>query len=223
MLTIFRESTLHILAKTTMNTVSRPTISECAARLSSIFNKSYYCPKTRDKGIEGKKLEELLGIPTSSECWDCSDGEIKIVPLKKLKVKSIYGSAGDYVPKETVAITMANTTNVMNTGYENSKLCKKIKNILFVGYIREETNPDNIIFVNSVQFNENFSTQRDKIQSDYETIKQTIVNTGTISGKVGKMIQMRTKGAGRGAPKTRGFYFKKPFLIDIGLIHRMQV
>jgi hypothetical protein len=32
---------------------------------------------------------------------------------------------------------------------------------------------------------------------------------------VGKWIQVRTKGAGKGAPKTRAFYFRKQFLMSI--------
>ena len=45
----------------------------------------YYCPKTQNKGIGGIFLEKLTGIPQTTDCLDCSDGELKLFPLKKLK------------------------------------------------------------------------------------------------------------------------------------------
>ena len=198
---------------------SRPTIAQCMKSFWDIAGIRFFCPKSRDKGIEGKLLENKLGIPTSSACLDCSDGEVKIVPLKRLTRKSLYGAAGDFVPKETVAITIANIENVLQTSYKDSRLCRKIRNVLFVSYFRDPAYPDYITFMSCVHFNYDFKTQIHTIQADYELIQETIAKTGSISGKIGKMIQIRTKGAGGDSPKTRAFYFKKPFLKEIGIFY----
>tara|TARA_B100000963_G_scaffold155233_1_gene135105 strand:- start:38017 stop:38661 length:645 start_codon:yes stop_codon:yes gene_type:complete len=198
---------------------TRPTIDECQQIFWTIVGIRYFCPLSRDKGVEGKLLERKLGIPTSSACLDCSDGEIKVVPFKRLTRNSLYGAAGDFVPKETVAITMANIENVLQTPYEDSRLCRKINNVLFISYWRDPADPDYITFMNCVHFNSDFKVQRHTIQADYETIQSHIAENGSISGKIGKMIQMRTKGAGGDAPKTRAFYFKKPFLKEIGIFY----
>lgn len=198
---------------------TRPTIAQCQQIFWTIAGIRYFCPLSRDKGVEGKLLEKKLGIPTSSACLDCSDGEVKIVPLKRLTRKSLYGAAGDFVPKETVAITMANIENVLQTSYKDSRLCRKIRNVLFVSYFRDPADPDYITFMNCTNFNCAFVPLHATIQADYETIQEKIAETGSISGNIGKMIQMRTKGAGGDAPKTRAFYFKKPFLKEIGIFY----
>ena len=66
--------------------MNRPTISE----IQKIFNneikgKCFNLPLTKNKGLPGIILENKLGIPNSTACLDCADGELKLFPLKKLK------------------------------------------------------------------------------------------------------------------------------------------
>jgi len=58
-------------------------------------------PITKNKGEVGVLLEKLTGIPQSSACLDCEDGELKVFPVKRNK-------AGKLIPKETIAVTMIN-------------------------------------------------------------------------------------------------------------------
>ena len=83
----------------------RPTVAQVKERFQSFQGKKFECPKTNNKGEEGQLLEQLLGIPNSSACLDCSDGELKLFPLKKLK------RSKQYTAKETVAITMRGLNN----------------------------------------------------------------------------------------------------------------
>lgn len=88
-------------------------------------------PHTRDKGKVGKFIENICGIPTSSACLDCIDGEVKVFPLKQLKT-------GEIVPKETIAITMFNTEAMLNTpDFRDTRIYKKISSVLFIPYLRE--------------------------------------------------------------------------------------
>ena len=55
-----------------------------------------------------------------------------------------------------------------------------------------------------------------KIKEDYEEIRQCIFDKGfeSLTGKMGKYIQPRTKGAGHGS-KSRAFYARTTFLKEI--------
>ena len=55
----------------------------------------------------------------------------------------------------------------------------------------------------------------EEIKKDYERIQEYYSEHGVTKGKIGKYLQVRTKGAGRGAPKTHAFYFRRQFLIKI--------
>ena len=146
-------------------------------------------------------LEKLTGIPTSSACWDCIDGEVKAYPLKKLK-------SGELVPKETVAITMMNPSDLESQSWETTRLKTKISNILFVAYLREG---DNVTFkfLQRLQATDPSDSQLyETFANDYQTISSIWNETKTITGKTGKYIQSRTKGQGKDAPKTRAYYFR---------------
>ena len=103
--------------------VLRPTIGRIKAKFEKdIKGNKIELHKTKNKGLPGQTLETLLGIPTSSATLDCSDGELKLFPLKKLK-------NGDYAPKETIAITMSglNAKNIQNpVAWDSSALCKHL-------------------------------------------------------------------------------------------------
>ena len=77
-------------------------IADIFLKINRIVGMAYILPKTGNKGLPGIFLEELLGIPQTSNCLDCSDGELKTFPVKRLK-------SGNLVPKESIAVTMLST------------------------------------------------------------------------------------------------------------------
>lgn len=183
-------------------TMTRPTISQVSSIAQTILNQPLNCPITKNKGAPGLLFEKLTGIPTSSACLDCLDGEVKIFPLKTLK-------NGEIVPKETVAITMMNPEDLNTVSWDESRCKTKISNLLFVGYLRDG---DNIIFKNCFHISEYTQPKLYELfKKDYEDIQQYWKTTGEITSKIGVLIQSRTKGPGNvkeGEKKTRAFYFR---------------
>lgn len=136
-------------------------------------------------------LEDLLEIPRSSECLDATDGELKIVPLKRLK-------NGKIVPKETIAVTMVGKEFA---NFKDSRCFKKMERMLVVPYLRDG---DSITFYAPTLIelkNELLKT----IETDYDEIRSK-----PLQSKIGKYLQTRTKGPG-GAIKTRAFYLRTSF------------
>jgi hypothetical protein len=91
------------------------TIDELYTKIIPLVNKDFNLPITRNKGLPGHFLEDLLGIPHTSNCLDAADGEVKLFPVKRLK-------NGTLVPKETIAITMLSTDDLLIHDFKSSKL-----------------------------------------------------------------------------------------------------
>ena len=197
--------------------LSRPTLSKSLQTFrQSVKGVSFFCPKSKNKGAAGLLLEGKLGIPTSSACLDCLDGEIKAFPQTKANSRSRLAKQfglkeGDYLASETVAITMMKPSELPTTKFEESRLYKKIKNVLFVSYVRDG---DNVSFNEEIIFNDT-NPLFQQIAADYETIKNHYQVNGFTKGRIGKLLQVRTKGQGNGAPKTHAFYFRRQFLIQL--------
>lgn len=195
----------------------RPTLSESLKSFRmSVKGHSFFCPKSKNKGAVGLLLEGKLGIPTSSACLDCIDGEIKAFPQTKATSRSRLAKQfdlkeGDYLASETVAITMMKPHELPSTKFEDSRLYKKIKNVLFISYVRDG---DNVSFNKEIIFNDT-NPLFQQIVADYETIKIHYEIYGFTKGSVGKLLQVRTKGPGKGAPKSHAFYFRRQFLIQL--------
>jgi|TARA_B110000967_G_C18724008_1_gene479145 hypothetical protein len=202
-----------------MTTIIRPTVDFIRTIYRRDVNgNKFLCPKEKNKGKAGLFLEGLLGIPTSSACLDCVDGELKAFPQKKATSRSRLAKQaglgeGDYIASQTVAITMMKPTDLPKTVFEESRLCKKISNVLFTPYVRDG---DHIEWLNEVLFN-NEHPLFQEIKKDYETIQVYYVENKVTKGEIGKYLQVRTKGAGGKAPKTHAFYFRRQFLISIFL------
>tara|TARA_B100001142_G_scaffold219172_1_gene217336 strand:+ start:3640 stop:4281 length:642 start_codon:yes stop_codon:yes gene_type:complete len=202
------------------------TLKEAQERFNKkVKNVKYNCPKTKDKGKPGILLEKELGIKNGPECLDCLDGEIKSFEVLK--------KDNNYETKETISITMRGlkidgarpTGNLIDKGvpWEDSYLKKKINNVLFVPYIR---NNDTIEFICAINFNsshkkfQQLKNDYDKIISYYETNgicqiqdrKDKNYKGTTIKGTT--YIQGRTKGGGmkKSGKRTVGFYFMKDFV-----------
>jgi DNA mismatch repair protein MutH len=187
----------------------RPCIQQVYDKVVEIANIHHTLPKTANKGKPGNYLEELTGIPTSSECLDCTDGEVKVFPLKKIK-------KGDFTPKETIAVTMISKDTLKNDTFENSRCFKKMSKILYVPYYREG---DDISYFNPTIIDLKDDKNREllnQLKADYDAIRDYFIKNDNLerSSKLGVYLQNRTKGAGKGAPKTRAFYLRPKFIKD---------
>jgi hypothetical protein len=183
----------------------RCTIAELQERLVPVIGKTFTLPKTANKGVVGQWLETATGIPKSSACLDCTDGELKTFPLKRLKNKSL-------VPKETVAVTMLNCDALKAESFNESRCATKMRKMLMVPYLREG---DSItVYTPKLLCSDDtaLSAAYDTFRDDYEAIRTAFRDTGVLASATGKYLQNRTKGAGRGAPKTRAFYLRTTFL-----------
>jgi DNA mismatch repair protein MutH len=187
---------------------TKQTIAEIAQKLVTICGQTHCCPKTSNKGKPGLFLETLLGVANTSDPLDCSDGEIKCFPLKK--------SGNNYVPKETIAVTMLDTESLKTKSFEESKCYTKLKNTLFIPYYRDE---ENICFFPSTLIN--LSTRQDILEvlkKDYNTIRQEYIESETLTSTTGTYLQNRTKGPGHGST-SRAFYLRTKFIKDFIPIH----
>jgi DNA mismatch repair protein MutH len=185
----------------------RPCITDVYNKVIEISNIEHNLPKSSNKGNPGNYLEKLAGIPTSSECLDCTDGEVKVFPLKKNKF-------GIFSPKETIAVTMINNDSLIKEDFINSKVYKKLSNVLYVPYYREN---DIIKYMRPTIINlETNTIIKEQIKEDYDNIRKYLIENSTLerSSKIGVFLQNRTKGAGGSKPKTRAFYLRPKFVID---------
>ena len=79
----------------------KQTIADIKTKYETIFNNSYTCIKTRNKGGVGHLLETLLDISHTSDCLDMIDGELKSFPIQN------NGKAKESVAITTFAIFLA--------------------------------------------------------------------------------------------------------------------
>ena len=178
----------------------KPTMNQIRERMCLMVGKAFVCPITKNKGAVGHLLEENLGIPKSSACLDCEDGEVKAFPLKRLK-------NGKLVPKETVAITMLSEDELKTCEFRDSKCFRKMERMLMIPYLRDK---DIVVFSDPTLI-ELKDDILELLKADYDLIRDTFVNTGVLQSKNGKYLQTRTKGPG-GLVKTRAFYLRPSFM-----------
>ena len=184
-----------------INTIRDQLLSYKGQNLSHLYT-VYGLTVNSNKGKFGQLIEKILGLKTNSlQTPDFGDFELKCIPLKRKK-------NGELTYKETVAITMINPNNIIENTFIESHLYDKLKKVLFVTYIEDTIHGVHIYEMDSIMFNE--------IQEDYDLVKQSIISDGmnSLSGKMGKHIQPRTKGAGHGS-KSRAFYGRTSFLSKI--------
>jgi len=185
----------------------RPTLENVYNRAIELSKIVYELPKEKNKGRPGLFLESLVGIPHSNECLDCIDGELKVFEVKKTK-------KGNYVPKETIAVTMLSQKSLIEEDFMESRCFKKLTNVLYVPYLRDNSTityltPTIIDLLNPVH-----NHILEKLQYDYHLIKTRFVETNTLenTSSIGTYLQNRTKGPGGKAKKTRGYYLKHTFI-----------
>ncbi|MEH7336382.1 MvaI/BcnI family restriction endonuclease [Neobacillus drentensis] len=164
----------------------------------------------KNKGWAGHVIEKHLGLPlNSSSDPDFGDWELKVVPLKYLKT-------GRLAVKETMAVTMINPEDVREKDFKNSHLKTKLNKVVIVARIWENVEESRSLLHNAYMFDLTNKEIYNQIEEDYEIVRHAIITKGfgSLTGKMGKIVQPRTKGAGHGST-SRAFYVRTSFLKNI--------
>ncbi len=162
--------------------------------------------RKQNKGWFGHVIEHYLGLPqNSAQSPNFGSWELKTTSLKTLKDGSI-------APKETLAITMIDPYEVVQKTFEDSHLYSKLKKLILVSRIVSDKFEDSGIVYSVNTFDLNDVTLLKEIKEDYDLIRNTLIDNNNriscLTGKMGKWIQPRTKGAGHGS-ESRAFYARK--------------
>jgi len=166
-----------------------------------------------NKGWAGQVIERRLGLPLNArQRPNFGSWELKLVSLKRLK-------SGKIVPKETMAITMIDPVNVEKTPFEESHLLAKLRKMVVCARMFEshEEKMSHLISVGTFDLGDRSTYEQ--VKRDYEEVRRTIQEKGfdALSGRMGLLVQPRTKGMGHGST-TRAFYARKELVkIILGL------
>ena len=164
----------------------------------------------KNKGWAGHTIERYLGLPiNSTQAPNFGSWELKIVPLKRLK-------SGIIKPKETMSITMIDPVNVALTTFEDSHMYLKLRRMVVCARMFESIEDISSILVRVVSFDLDNKEILSQVRDDYNLVKRTIKTEGfsALTGKMGVLIQPRTKGAGHGST-SRAFYARPGFVANI--------
>jgi DNA mismatch repair protein MutH len=164
----------------------------------------------QNKGWKGLILERLAGLKTNiSKAPNGLSYELKSVSFHYVK--------GRLVPKETMAITMINPEELKNDSFFESHCWAKLKAMIFcaVMWHGENSEKAELLKVTSLDFSETDELIQE-IKADYDFIRQKLIakGFGSLTGKDGKWIQARTKGAGHGST-SRAFYARTSLIKKI--------
>lgn len=176
-------------------------------KLADNFGITVFKGNKKNKGWAGQAVERYLGLPlNTSQSPNFGSWELKTISLKRLRNNTL-------TVKETMAITMIDPVNVVNTNFENSHLLMKMKKILILSRIWEDKSEPSSIVYGIHTFDIGDTEIYNQVKNDYELVRDTIINLGfeALTGKMGVFVQPRTKGAGHGS-NSRAFYARVPFL-----------
>jgi DNA mismatch repair protein MutH len=163
-----------------------------------------------NKGWTGHVIERYLELPiNSSQSPNFGSWELKMVSLKKLK-------SGVVAIKETMAITMIDPVNVLAKPFEESHLLAKLKKAIVCARLFEGREELRSCLVKVATFDLGNEEIYETIKADYELVREAIRTKGfqSLTGKMGVMVQPRTKGAGHGST-SRAFYARKALVSKI--------
>lgn len=169
--------------------------------LAKQYKVTTYETGKQNKGWKGLALERVAGLmPNVSKAPNGLSWELKSVSFHEVK--------GKLVPKETMAITMINPEELKKHSFFESHCWAKLKAIIFCAVAWHGQNADKaeLIKVTSLDFSETDELIQE-IKADYDFIRNKLIKKGfkSLTGKDGKWIQARTKGAGHGST-SRAFY-----------------
>jgi DNA mismatch repair protein MutH len=163
---------------------------------------------TVNTGWAGHVCERFFGLPlNSAQSPNFGSWELKSIPLKRL-------ASGQLAFKETMAITMIDPYHVARTPFADSHLLAKLHKAVIVARIVGSSYAVPT-FVHSVTEIDLVGELYRGVEADYELV-QTCLNDpmrgfAALTGKMGKYVQPRTKGAGHGSI-SRAFYARPLFL-----------
>lgn len=162
----------------------------------------------KNKGWAGHTLERYLGLPlNSSRAPNFGSWELKSTSL-------VAGRGGHLRVKETIAITMLDSVEVLTKEFEESHLYNQLRKTLLVPRIHESSLDERSILHSIAEFDLTDAALFQALKADYEIIRQVIRTGGTLSGALGRYIQPRTKGAGHGST-SRAFYARKELVVHL--------
>jgi len=179
-------------------------------KLAKDFKITTYETGKQNKGWKGLILERLAGLKTNvSKAPNGLSWELKSVSFHYVK--------NQLVPKETMAITMINPTELKADEFFRSHCWAKLKTIVFcaVMWYGKNSEKAELLKVTSLDFAEDDDLIKE-IKADYDFIRNKLIKKGfnSLTGSDGKWIQARTKGAGHGST-SRAFYARKELVKKI--------
>lgn len=164
----------------------------------------------KNKGWAGHVIERHLGLPlNSSRAPNFGSWELKVVPLKRNR-------KGELVVKETMAITMIDAVEVAAKEFEESHVFNKLQKMVVVSRVFESQAETSSLLHAVATFDLDNPYVLAQAKADYDSIRAAIINKGfhSLTGKMGVIVQPRTKGAGHGST-SRAFYARKNFVAHI--------
>jgi DNA mismatch repair protein MutH len=157
----------------------------------------------QNKGWKGQVLEKLAGLDNNSR--KAPNGL-----TYELKSVSFHTKKEMLVPKETMAITMINPAELKADDFFRSHCWAKLKSLVFCAILWSGPDAQSAVLIKvvSLDFLEDDELIQE-IKADYDLIRNKLITQGfeALTGKDGKWIQARTKGAGHGST-SRAFYAK---------------
>jgi DNA mismatch repair protein MutH len=178
--------------------------------LAETYSITTFIDGKQNKGWKGLLLERLAGL--GNNCTKATNGEDF-----ELKSVAFYNKNNKLIPKETMAITMINPAELIETPFLKSYCWHKLKSIIFcaVSWHGPHTPVSSLLKVDEIDLCED-SKLIEEVKSDYDFIRDKLINSGfsSLTGKDGKWIQARTKGPGHGSI-SRAFYARKSFIEEI--------
>ncbi len=165
----------------------------------------------QNKGWAGQVCERHLNLPLNS-CRSPNFGswELKVIPLKYLK-------SGKLVFKETMAICMIDAVDVAKKPFFESHVLQKLAKMVVVARTvgKNYLEPSYVYKVADFVLSEDLY---ERIEKDYDDVRSVIRDPkrgfDCLTGRMGILVQPRTKGPGHGS-KSRAFYARKELLKEI--------
>jgi len=164
----------------------------------------------KNKGWAGQTIERFLGLAlNSSRSPNFGSWELKVISLK-------HKSPTVLKVKETMAITMIDPIEVAAKEFEDSHLFNKLQKIVVVARVFEGQSESCSLMHSVTSFDLDHPEIYTQVKADYDRVRDTIKNQGFVklTGKMGVLVQPRTKGPGHGSI-SRAFYARKSFVAHI--------
>jgi DNA mismatch repair protein MutH len=186
-------------------------IGQDLAELAKKYDITTFVEEKQNKGWKGLTLEWLAGLTNDNKQAPNGLGfELKSTAFYQVR-------EGEWMPKETMAITMINADNLIETPFYQSHCWEKLKSLVFcaVSWNGKHNPKSELLKIQSFDFLEDDQILKE-IENDYEFIRNKCATQGfgALTGADGKWIQARTKGPGHGSV-SRAFYARKALIKEI--------